>query len=140
MSWQAHVDELLASGRVWAAAVLRLDGKVFAQSAELSLAERVVPDSRPPLSEAKAVAEAGANGGRAAAGLWVNGVKYQLLNWDDERSVGYFKCVGGGATLVRTAKTLILGLWSQARDPAQTGGGCNVAVETRGDYFRSINY
>lgn len=144
MSWDAHVNKLVAGGGVFAAAILRPDGKVYAQSPDMGLAERPIRVSSEESGEAvlvnemKGVAEAMANPDKARKGLWINGVKYHLLSLDPERSVGYYKCLRGGAAVAKTAKTIIVGLWSEEK--AQSGGRCNVVVEKLADDFRKIKY
>lgn len=126
MSWQSYVDQhLVGTGVVSKAAIVGLDGSVWAKSASLNLTSQ----------EATAIANNFKNPSSfIASGVFVQGEKYMTLR-ADERSVYYKKGKDGGC-LVKTNQAVILGLYS---DPVQPGQ-CTTVVEKLADYLLNSGY
>lgn len=78
-------------------------------------------------------------------GIYLNGLKYITVSKDDNRMV--LKRNGGGATVGKSGKTLVIGTWAQAKkgkvdgkEKAQNTGDCSSIVEELVNYLKSINY
>ena len=78
-------------------------------------------------------------------GIYLNGEKYIVVSYDGEKL--YLKKNGGGATIAKTGKALVVGTWAQkikgkydGKDKAQNTGDCNSCVEDLAEYLKSINY
>ena len=149
MSWQANVDKLIKTNHCYAAAILGLEGKIYATSKDLALAPREHEISnekggkdKVTIDEAKQLIEAVNNAGtpKNSSCLYLNGEKYLLTTWRPEDNVGYYKILNGGATVVKTGKTVIVGLWSGAKVPGQNGGNCNKVVEKLAADFIKVKY
>ncbi|KAF8638456.1 hypothetical protein AX17_002190 [Amanita inopinata Kibby_2008] len=126
MSWQAYVDtNLVGSGRVTKAAILGLQGGVWASSAGFTLSPE----------EQKAVVSAYANQGRTqSSGLRLAGNKYFTLSVND-RSI-YLKKAADGAVIVKTKQAILVGLYSA---PIQAPEATPI-VENLADYLISVGY
>ena len=78
-------------------------------------------------------------------GIYLNGIKYVTVSKDDERMV--LKKNGGGATVAKTGKALVVGTWAQAKkgkvdgkEKAQNTGDCSTIVEELAKYLKGIGY
>ena len=126
MSWQNYVDSnLVGSGNLSSAAIIGLDGAVWAKHSGLDI----------KAGEAAALPKLFANPGNAqAAGITFGGLKYLTLR-ADERSI-YGKKGAGGIVLVKTGKAILVGIYGEGLQP---GNATNV-VEKLADYLIENGY
>ena len=80
-------------------------------------------------------------------GIYLNGVKYIVTNFDQGEGIMYLKKQGGGASIAKTGKALVVATWAQAKkgkkdgkETAQNPGDCSCVVEDLAAYLKSINY
>ncbi|KAK9237352.1 profilin [Lipomyces kononenkoae] len=126
MSWQAYVDNLVASTKVDKAAIYsRAGDSVWAQSVGFSL-------STTEISEI--VSGFDNSSGLQAKGLHAQGIKYFLLRADD-RSI-YGKKGAEGLVIVRTKQTILIGHYPEGVQP----GEATKIVEQLADYLISVGY
>ncbi|KAK8670234.1 hypothetical protein V6N13_104993 [Hibiscus sabdariffa] len=122
MSWQTYVDEHLMcelenGNRLTSAAILGLDGTVWAQSSAF-------PKFKP--EEIKAILkDFDEPGSLAPTGLHLGGAKYMVIQ-GEPGAVG-----AGGVTVKKTAAALVIGIYEEPVTPGQ----CNMVVERLGDYL-----
>ena len=62
------------------------------------------------------------------AGLWINGEKYYIMQWDQENNCAYLKSTTGGGCLFKTVQGIAVGIWKKT-GKAQSLGSCNKNVE-----------
>eukprot|EP01112_Ceratiomyxa_fruticulosa_P011743 TRINITY_DN3214_c0_g1_i1.p2 TRINITY_DN3214_c0_g1~~TRINITY_DN3214_c0_g1_i1.p2 ORF type:complete len:127 (+),score=31.23 TRINITY_DN3214_c0_g1_i1:102-482(+) len=126
MSWQAYVDDqLIGSGMVSQAAILGLDGQVWASSASCSLKKE---------EATKIVSQFSDPNGALQSGVTVGGVKYLAIRADD-RSI-YGKKGATGVVACKTAQAVLVALYGETVQPGQA---TNV-VEKLADYLRENGY
>ncbi|KAK9450290.1 profilin [Limtongia smithiae] len=126
MSWQAYIDNLVASRNVDKAAIYsRAGDSVWAKSAGFDL-------STSELSEIRSGFENSA--GLQAKGLHAQGIKYFLLRADD-RSI-YGKKGAEGLVIVRTTQAILLAHYPEGVQP----GEATKIVEQLADYLISVGY
>ncbi|CAL9751757.1 unnamed protein product [Musa acuminata subsp. burmannicoides] len=126
MSWQAYVDDHLMCEiddmQLTAAAILGLDGSVWAQSATF-------PQLKP--EEITAImTDFEEPGSLAPTGLYLGGIKYMVIQ-GEPGSVIRGKKGAGGVTIKKTNLALIIGIY----DEPMTGSQCSMIVERLGDYL-----
>ncbi|CAD5170051.1 unnamed protein product [Musa acuminata subsp. malaccensis] len=126
MSWQAYVDDHLMCEiddmQLTAAAILGLDGSVWAQSATF-------PQLKP--EEITAImTDFEEPGSLAPTGLYLGGIKYMVIQ-GEPGSVIRGKKGAGGVTIKKTNLALIIGIYEEP----MTGGQCSMIVERLGDYL-----
>ncbi|THH08678.1 hypothetical protein EW145_g2544 [Phellinidium pouzarii] len=126
MSWQVYVDEnLLGTGKVKRAAIIGLQGGVWAASAGYNLS----------VEEQKAVVSAFNDPVRTQAnGIKLAGNKFFTLQADGEHVYG--KKGPDGCVLVKTNQAVLVTEYVQ---PTQAGEATTV-VERLADYLKSVNY
>ncbi|XP_019199356.1 PREDICTED: profilin-like [Ipomoea nil] len=126
MSWQTYVDEHLMcdieGNKLSAAAILGLDGSVWAQSAnfpQISPAEitSILKDFDEP-------------GSLAPTGMHISGAKYMVIQ-GEPGVVVRGKKGPGGICIKKTTQCLLFGLYDEPMTPGQ----CNLVVERLGDYL-----
>ncbi|KAI3471478.1 hypothetical protein Pfo_031286 [Paulownia fortunei] len=129
MSWQTYVDDHLMCDiegqpghRLSAAAIMGLDGAIWAQSStfpQLKPAEitGILTDFNEP-------------GHLAPTGLHLGGAKYMVIQ-GEPHAVIRGKKGSGGITIKKTGQALVFGLYE---DPV-TPGQCNMVVERLADYL-----
>lgn len=78
-------------------------------------------------------------------GIYLNGIKYITVSKDDNRMI--LKKNGGGATVARSNKALVVATWSQknkgkadGKEKAQNTGDCTTIVEELANYLKSVGY
>lgn len=78
-------------------------------------------------------------------GIYLNGVKYITVSKTDTSL--YLKKNGGGATVTKSGKALVVGTWAQAKkgkkdgkEKAQNTGDCTTIVEELANYLKGIGY
>ncbi|KAL9323072.1 hypothetical protein ACSQ67_011125 [Phaseolus vulgaris] len=113
MSWQTYVDDHLMCDfdghTLAAAAIIGHDGTVWAQSSTF------------PEEKLKALYEPGR---LAPTGLLLGDTKYMVIQ-------GVVMQGGGGITVKKSKKGLVIGIYGEPLPPGQ----CNMIVETLGDYL-----
>ena len=126
MSWQSYVDtSLVGSGHIQKAAIVGLDGSVWAHSGGFNVAA----------SEATGVVGNFNNPGAAqAGGVTVGGVRYLTLK-ADARSI-YGKKGAGGVVTVKTNQCVLVGVYGEGTQP---GAAANT-VEKLADYLIENGY
>eukprot|EP01123_Difflugia_compressa_P010733 TRINITY_DN3_c0_g1_i3.p1 TRINITY_DN3_c0_g1~~TRINITY_DN3_c0_g1_i3.p1 ORF type:complete len:127 (-),score=37.17 TRINITY_DN3_c0_g1_i3:130-510(-) len=126
MSWQSYVDtNLVGTGLVSVAAIVGHDGSVWASSNGFKVSA----------DEAKKLLAGFADPGPLrASGLFINGEKYLVLKADD-RSI-YGKKGTGGVVTVKTAQSILVGLYNEKIQPGQ----CANVVEKLADYLIETGY
>ena len=146
MSWQDYVDtQLVATGQIHEAALVGLDGSLWASTPGFALSSYNATVTNEDGSEHETlVNEAGdvssfmTTGSKPSAGLRVNGDKYMVLRTIPDPMTVYGKKPKGGICITKTNQCIIIGTYSE--EASQTSGGCNLAVENLGDYLRSSGY
>ncbi|KAE8669838.1 Profilin-3 [Hibiscus syriacus] len=127
MSWQTYVDEHLMcelenGNHLTAAAIIGLDGSVWAQSSAF-------PKFKP--EEITAILkDFDEPGSLAPTGLHLGGVKYMVIQ-GEPGAVVRGKKGAGGVTVKKTGQALIFGIYEEPVTPGQ----CNMVVERLGDYL-----
>ncbi|KAK9796276.1 hypothetical protein WJX73_002351 [Symbiochloris irregularis] len=132
MSWQTYVDdhlmcELPGGGRLSAAAIVGLDGGVWAQS-----------DNFPALSAAEADAIVKGfddQGTLAQNGLKVGGIKYMVIAGEEGAVIRGRKTPAGGCVFKKTNTAMLAGIYIEGVQP----GDVNMVVENLGDYLIGQN-
>mmetsp|Transcript_31013 Transcript_31013/g.50170 ORF Transcript_31013/g.50170 Transcript_31013/m.50170 type:complete len:127 (+) Transcript_31013:168-548(+) len=126
MSWQSFVDEhLVGTGTVTSAAIVGLDGNIWAASAGFTVkkdeADKIVAAFKDP-------------SGVQAGGFYANGQKYMFLSKTDNALYG--KKASTGICAQKTNGCVIIAFY----DDKIQGGQCNVTVGKLADYFREVGY
>nr|NP_001413461.1 profilin [Helianthus annuus] len=128
MSWQTYVDEHLmcdiegTGQHLTSAAILGLDGTVWAQSAKF-------PQFKP--EEMKGIIkEFDEAGTLAPTGMFIAGAKYMVLQ-GEPGAVIRGKKGAGGICIKKTGQAMIMGIYDEPVAPGQ----CNMVVERLGDYL-----
>ncbi|KAL5483590.1 PFY1 [Sanghuangporus weigelae] len=126
MSWQAYVDDnLVGTGRISKAAILGLQGGVWAASAGYNLTA----------DEQKAAINAFTNPSETQAhGIKLAGQKFFTLQATDQHVYG--KKGADGCVLVKTNQAVLV---TEYAAPVQAGEATTV-VEKLADYLKSVNY
>eukprot|EP00199_Chlamydomonas_sp_CCMP681_P005220 CAMPEP_0119101372 /NCGR_PEP_ID=MMETSP1180-20130426/445_1 /TAXON_ID=3052 ORGANISM="Chlamydomonas cf sp, Strain CCMP681" /NCGR_SAMPLE_ID=MMETSP1180 /ASSEMBLY_ACC=CAM_ASM_000741 /LENGTH=131 /DNA_ID=CAMNT_0007085487 /DNA_START=29 /DNA_END=424 /DNA_ORIENTATION=+ len=131
MSWQEYVDNNLqcpvdAEGSTLkASALVGLENSVWAKSADF-------PDmSTDEMDVIKAIFD-GTNPGSFTIG----GLKYMALGSEDPETKMRGKCAGGGCSISKTGKTLVIGIWATP----VLASACNKVVEALAEYLVSVDY
>jgi len=126
MSWQAYVDtNLVGSGKVSKAAIIGLQGGVWASTAGYTLSsaeEKEIIDAFTNLDDVQ------------ASGLRLAGQKFFCLQAND-KSV-YLKKSADGAVLVKTTQAILV---AEYEAPIQAPEAVPV-VEGLADYLRGVGY
>eukprot|EP00286_Rhodomonas_abbreviata_P020363 CAMPEP_0181306642 /NCGR_PEP_ID=MMETSP1101-20121128/10419_1 /TAXON_ID=46948 /ORGANISM="Rhodomonas abbreviata, Strain Caron Lab Isolate" /LENGTH=124 /DNA_ID=CAMNT_0023412733 /DNA_START=139 /DNA_END=513 /DNA_ORIENTATION=+ len=124
MSWQAYVDDqLIGTRKVNKAAIIGLDGNIWAQSAGFNL----------PPAEGQAIAAA-SKAPNPAMPIILLGNKFMVLRAEDPSI--YCRKDSDGACITKTNQCVILGMYGTDMQ----AGECNVAVEKLADYLREQGY
>lgn len=126
MSWQTYVDEQLMceidGHRLTAAAIIGLDGSVWAQSESFPQFE--------PNQISGILNEFNEPGFLAPTGLHLGETKYMVIQ-GEPGTVIRGKKGSGGITVKKTNQAMIFGTYDEKVTPGQ----CNIIVETLGDYL-----
>merc|ERR1711916_43119 len=126
MSWQEYVDsQLVGTGHVTNAAIVGLDGSLWAASAGFN----VTPQDGQSLAQAFNDAS-----GIFSNGIHCGGVKYMTIKADN-RSI-YGKKGAGGIACVKTNQAILIGAYDENIQPGQ----CATVVEKLADYLIENSY
>jgi profilin len=123
MSWQAYVDDqLVATGFVKKAAIVGLDGSLWANSPDLNLSA----------DECTKIAAQASNVDSATGqSVVADGVKYMVLRVDADSCVIYGRKGPDGVCVVKTNQAAVIGFYGEGQQPGQ----CNAVVEKLADYL-----
>ncbi|KAJ9449951.1 putative protein phosphatase methylesterase 1 [Diplonema papillatum] len=129
MSWDSYVDNLLQSGNVTHAALLGIDGSIWAKDAGCKLTQE------------EATAIAGGMGEVSGKyfqdnGCVLGGEKYFCLRMVGDEGLFYGKKGPSGLCIARSTQCLVVGVYGEG----QTPGACNIAVEGMKDYLVGAGY
>jgi len=129
MAWTQYTDSMLAEGKLAHAAIIGIDGAVWAQSASC------------PLTADEAVAIAGGMGEASGAyltdnGCTLGGTKYLTLRVDSSEGLYYGKKGASGICIARSTQTLVIGIYSEGMVP----GDANVVTEGMKDHLVASQY
>ena len=122
-------------------------GKVYANSPGLplgthnyTLKDETGKDVTGEVDEVKVLKEIFEKKGLVASppGIFLGKKRYHLISFLDDENVAYLKSEEGGATVTKTNKLIIVGVW--LKDKKQIGGDCNTAVEKLAEQFKKANY
>ena len=90
---------------------------------------------------------AASNGNRnpTAAGIRFAGQKFMMISADDETKTAYLsRSGGGGATICRTNKALVIGVWDKFKNTSkglpQVAGDCSETVERVAKFMREQGF
>nr|ABB76134.1 profilin 1 [Mangifera indica] len=126
MSWQAYVDEHLMCDieghHLTAAAIVGLDGSVWAQSANFP---KLNPEEITAINK-----DFDEPGSLAPTGLHLGGTKYMVIQ-GEPGAVIRGKKGPGGVTVKKTNMAFVIGIYDEPMTPGQ----CNMIVERLGDYL-----
>ncbi|XP_077210797.1 profilin [Tasmannia lanceolata] len=126
MSWQTYVDDHLMCDidgqHLSAAAIMGLDGSVWAQSASF-------PQFKPEEINA-IVNDFNEPGSLAPTGLYLGSTKYMVIQ-GESGAVIRGKKGSGGVTIKKTSQAMVIGIYEEPLTPGQ----CNMIVERLGDYL-----
>ena len=128
MSWQTYVDdhllcELPSGGQLSAAAVVGLDGGVWAQSDEFpAISQDEVEKIAKGFDDQATLAQ---------KGLFIGGIKYLVVAGEEGAVVRGRKNPAGGVTIKKTASAMVIGIYTEGVQP----GDVNMVVENLGDYL-----
>ncbi|KAF9919431.1 profilin, required for normal timing of actin polymerization in response to thermal stress [Linnemannia zychae] len=126
MSWQAYVDNnLVGTGKVAKAAIVGLDGSVWATSTEFKISSAETKKLIAAFSDISDV---------AANGLYIEGIKYVFLR-NTDNSI-YARHGATGITAVKTGQAVLVGFYNEN----QQAGDCNNVVENLGSYLVGVGY
>eukprot|EP00249_Psilotum_nudum_P004786 c18285_g1_i2 orf=319-717(+) len=127
MSWQEFVDgqlmiEISPGHRLSGAAIMGLDGYVWAQSEAFPLAK---PE------EIAAIVKGFSDATELAQhGIFVGGAKYMLIQGEPGQVIRGKKGQSG-LTIKKTGSALVIGVYDEPVAPSE----CNIVVEKLGDYL-----
>ncbi|KAK9715435.1 hypothetical protein RND81_06G164900 [Saponaria officinalis] len=128
MSWQTYVDDHLmceiegTGHHLTAAAILGLDGSVWAQSTTFpQLKQEEINGIIKEFDEPNTLAQ---------TGLYMGGQKYMVIQ-GEPGAVIRGKKGPGGACIKKTGQALVFGIYEEPVNPGQ----CNLVVERLGDYL-----
>jgi len=126
MSWQAYVDDqLLATDKVSKAAIVGLDGGIWAHSAGYSLSKE----------EEKAIISA-FDDPEATQGKGIRLGAQKFFTLEATKQHVYGKKQADGCVLVKTVKAVIVAEYTAPTQQPE----CVTIVEKLGDYLRSVNF
>jgi profilin len=154
--WKDYISYMTNENVTEHAHIFGHDGSVWASStglAALKASDIDIPDANNPdktvkhhCDEKKNLLEAVGNKGvtKDAAGVRINGEKYQTVRFDADTKTWYLKKNKGGACICVTNQTILFGSWhSDLKTTAgvpQGAGSCNARVEALAKLLRDANY
>ncbi|TNV75876.1 hypothetical protein FGO68_gene17275 [Halteria grandinella] len=135
------------------AAIYGHDGNAWATSPgfalynyEFDLTQEDGSKKKVPVSEFKACFEA-TKGNRkgSEAGIRIANQKYMFIKHNPENNSVYLaREGGGGACIIKTGQTIVIGVWNKAASMSngqlQNAGDCNELVEAMGKYLIQSGY
>ena len=73
-------------------------------------------------------------------GIFLNGEKYFLVDFDKDTNVCYLSKPNGGACIAMTNKCVIIGTWNKNVNEAHNHGACNTTIEEFANQFIGCGY
>ena len=150
MSWKGYIDSLMNTGLLNHAAIIGLnDGKVYASSEGFTMTvhKGSLKNEKDELKEFLVdeyhiLLELFKNKGIVPnpPGIWINNQHYHLLQFREDIRSAYLKCKNGGACVVKTSKTIVVGTFRNDDDVKKTGGACNSVIEDFAEQLVKANY
>jgi len=154
MSWLDYVNFIRANNVCDGAAILNAaDGSLvcgdnFSMCAyQMSLPnEDGIGSTIVNVNEAALILEAFKTGTVSApTGLRLSGIKFQIVRFDEEDQTLYLKKPKGGACVVKTKKTIIIGSYNQdemikGKNVPQNAGDANAVVEKLAKILKEATY
>ncbi|XP_072033643.1 profilin-2-like [Amphiura filiformis] len=134
MSWQQYIDgNLVGTGQVQHAAIIGLDGNIWATSAGFTIDQ---PEGAALASHFKDGAAKA-----MASGIHVNKVKYMFIKKDELLSGEDYRLLIGkkgptGVSIYKSDTAMVIGVYGEGVQP----GACNNVVTTLGAYLVSVGY
>lgn len=127
MSWDAYVsDHLVGSGKLTEAAIIGLEGGVWATSPSLSI--------RPDEEAALIKAYKSGPDQLQEHGIHIGGTKYMFLRPVDNSFYG--KKGGDGICVTKSGKAILVGVYKEGTQPAEA----NKVVEDMAAYLVSVGF
>ena len=147
MSWDAYVDQLMDSNTLEYACILDnseyalcgaskgFELKVFNKSFDLDDSGKSIE-----INEKDIIISIFKNKGIVPnpPGIFLNGEKYFLVDFDKDTNVCYFSKPNGGACIAMTNKCVIIGTWNKNINENHNHGSCNITIQDFANNF--INY
>ncbi|CAJ0575662.1 unnamed protein product, partial [Mesorhabditis spiculigera] len=126
MDWRSYIDDqLVGSGSVTKAAIVGLDGAIWAKSDHFNIGD----------DEAAAAAQGFVNSETLyASGLKFEGIKYMIIKADHEQIFG--KKGTGGFAASKTKKAVIISIYDGTIQP----GNCALTTQRLADYLIENDY
>lgn len=125
-SWQDLVNNnLIGTKKVSKAAILGVDGQIWAKSDDFAISELEAQAAARSFSSRDSV---------LASGLKFEGEKYFVLQADEERVIG--KKESRGFFLHKTNQTIIIAVYLEGIQPEE----CSKFSGALADYFKGIGY
>lgn len=135
MSWQEYVDNNLMcpldheGNTLASAALVGLENSVWAKSPNF-----------PELTVEEMEVMKGIFEGKNPGSFTMGGVKYMVLGSEDPETKLRGKRQGGGCSVVKTGKTMVVGIYDSPDAYSQLASACIKIVETLAEYLISVDY
>ena len=150
MSWKGYIDSLMETNLLDHAAIIGVnDGKVYASSEGFSMTvhQGSLINERGEkkeflVDEYHIMLDIFSKKGLVndPPGIWINNQRYHLLTFQEENNAAYLKCKNGGACVVKTGKTIVIGTFTNDKDVKKTGGACNSIIEDFAEQLVKANF
>lgn len=149
MSWDSYIDQLIGSSNLEHACILdNSEYAVCGASKDFALKEFKkafdYDDSGKQfeINETKILINIFKNKGQVPnpPGIFLNGDKYMLVDFDEDTKVCYLSKPNGGACLALTNKCVIVGTWSKNTNSEHNHGSCNTTIEEFANKFIEFGY
>jgi len=74
-------------------------------------------------------------------GLYINRVKYLVVNYNPANNCTYIKSKSGGGCMVKTNQCILIGIFTTSNsNPNMNAGGCNRDVEDLAEKLKAVGY
>lgn len=150
MSWKGYVDSLMSTNLLNHAAIIGTnDGKIYASSEGFTMTVHQGSCTNEKnekkeflVDEYHSILDLVNKKGMVPnpPGIWINNQHYHLLQFRDDINSAYLKCKNGGACVVKTGKTIVVGTYRNDDDAKKTGGSCNSIIEDFADQLVKANF
>ena len=150
MSWKGYVESLMKTNLLNHTAIIGSnDGKIYASSEGFtmtvhngSLTNEKGEKKEFLVDEYHILLDLFSKKGMVPnpPGIWINNQRYHLVQFNDDVNSVYLKCQNGGACVVKTAKTIVVGTFRNDDDAQKTGGACNSIIEDFAEQLVKANY
>ena len=146
-SWQSYIDSLMSTNLLnFAAIVGNADGKIYASTKDFKLTVHQASHTNEKNEKKEFIVDEWnqlkdiMTPGKLdlTKGYYMNGKKYIILNIEENKA--YLKCEHGGACIVKTNKTFVIGGFTSADDAKKNGGVTNSIIEDFAEQLMKANY